>query len=302
MPDYSKNFLASMTGFMNLEDNPDNVNTGDPAPAKPSRIPLPDYKNPQSRLKYAEAFRNKYGQYVQGRGDAPLRLNEVPNVQNEKLTVKQSSLNAGKKLGLDPVLLYASAMEEGVSGMFKKGYEGEGYFNSSSYEDFPISGFAGVGLDNFADSFKGLVKKGYLPADFEKKFKRTIMTNEKGQETHSGDFKTVEDVFQAKAAMMKDSEDQVVNYAKRNNINLSPAAKNFFTLINYNAGEGNAQKMLVDYEKAGALKDDSFLKARPTKGGSLKDTSWKQPYDNVIRRIRMASALRNEGYFDDVPN
>jgi len=298
MPDYSKNFLASMTGFMNLEDNPDNVSTGDPAPAKPSRIPLPDYKNPQSRLKYAEAFRNKYGQYVQGRGDAPLRLNEVPNVQNEKLTVKQSSLNAGKKLGLDPVLLYASAMEEGVSGMFKKGYEGEGYFNSSSYEDFPISGFAGVGLDNFADSFKGLVKKGYLPADFEKKFRRTIMTNEKGQETHSGDFKTIEDVFQAKAAMMKDSEDQVVNYAKRNNINLSPEAKRFFSLINYNAGEGNAQKMLVDYEKAGVLKDNSFLKARPTKGGNLKDTSWKQPYDNVMRRWKMAEALKQEGLFE----
>lgn len=273
-------------------------NKNDPEPAPKGKIPLPDYKNPQSRLKYAEAWRQKYGPYMQGRGDTPLRINEVPNTQFDRLPVKQSSINAAKRLGLDPSLLYASAMEEGVSGMFKKGYEGEGYFNSSSYENFPVSGFAGVGLDNFADAFKGLVKKGYLPADFEKKFQRTIMTNEKGQETHSGDFRSVEDVFQAKAAMVKDSEDQVLNYAKKNNIPLSPNAKQFFTLINYNAGEGNAQKMLQDYYKAGALKDDAFLKSRPTKGGNLKDASWKQPYDNVMRRWKMSEALKNEGYFN----
>jgi hypothetical protein len=262
-------------------------------------IPLPDYNDPKSRLQYAQAFRNKYGPYMQGRGDAPLRINEVPNVEYDRLPIKQSAINAVDKFGMDPALFYASAMEEGVSGMFKKGYEGEGYFNSSSYSDYPVSGFAGVGLDHFANVYPGLVKKGYLSEDFKSKFKPTIMTNEKGEETHSGDFRSVEDAMTAKGAMAKDSEDQVLDYAKRNNIQLSPAAKQFFTYVNYNAGEGNAQKMLMDYHRAGALKGDAFMKSRPSSGGALKENSWKQPYDNVMRRVKMAEALRKEGYFND---
>ena len=278
----------------------ENIPLNDPIPPSSSRLPLPNYKDPASRLKYAQAFRQKYGPYMQGRGDTPLRINEVPNTQWDRLPIKQSAINAVKKFGMDPALFYASAMEEGVSGMFKKGYEGEGFFNSSSYENFPVSGFAGVGLDHFSSQFPGLVKKGYLPADFNKKFQPTIMTNEKGETTHSGDFRSVEDAMMAKGAMAKMSEDQVLDFAKRKNIELSPAAKQFFTYINYNAGEGNAQKMLMDYYNAGALKDDAFMNARPTSGGALKANSWKQPYDNVMRRVKMAQALRSEGYFDDL--
>jgi hypothetical protein len=298
MPDYSKNFLTSMTGHINFDDEPDNTNTGDPTPRNPGRIPLPDYKNPKSRSGYAQSWTQKYGPLMQGRGDTPLRVNEVPNTAFDRLPVKQSSANAAKRLGLDPALFYASSMEEGLSGLFKKGYEGEGYFNNSGDENFPLSGFLSMGLDTFAGNYKELVKKGYLPADFEKKFHRTSMTNEKGEATQSADFRSAEDALQAKAAMMKFSEDQISGYAKKNNIQLSPKAKEFFTLVNYNAGEGNAQKMLQDYHKADALKGDAFLKSRPDKGGNLKSNSWKQPYDNVIRRVKMAEALKNEGLFD----
>lgn len=275
------------------------VDGNGPVPAATGRIPLPNYKDPVSRLKYAQAWRDKYGPYMQGRGDTPLRINEVPNTAHERLPIKQSAINAVKRFGLDPALFYSSAMEEGVSGMFKKGYPGEGYFNSSSYEDFPVSGFAGVGLDHFHEQFPYLVKKGYLPPNFNNRYQPTVMTNEKGETTHSGDFRSVEDAMMAKGAMAKMSEDQVLDYAKRNNIQLSPAAKQFFTYVNYNAGEGNAQKMLLDYYKAGALKDDAFMASRPVSGGALKATSWKQPYDNVMRRVKMAQALRNEGYFDE---
>lgn len=298
MADYSKNFLTSMTGYLNFNDDPDNVNTGDPVPRNPNRIPLPDYKNPKSRLNYAQSWTQKYGPLMQGRGDTPLRANEVPNTAFDQLPVKTSSANAAKRLGLDPALFYASSMEEGLSGLFKKGYEGEGYFNNSGDENFPLSGFLSMGLDTFAGNFKNLVKKGYLPSEFEKKFHRTSMTNEKGEATESADFRSAEDALQAKAAMMKDSEDQILNYAKKNNIQLSPKAKEFFTLINYNAGEGNAQKMLQDYYKADALKGDAFLKSRPDRGGNLKPNSWKQPYENVIRRVKMAEALKQEGLFD----
>lgn len=275
------------------------VDGNGPVPAASGRIPLPNYKDPVSRLKYAQAWRNKYGPYMQGRGDTPLRINEIPNTAHERLPIKQSAINAVKRFGLDPALFYSSAMEEGVSGMFKKGYPGEEYFNSSSYEDFPVSGFAGVGLDHFHDQYPYLVKKGYLPPNFNTRYQPTVMTNEKGETTHSGDFRSVEDAMMAKGAMAKMSEDQVLDYAKRNNIQLSPAAKQFFTYVNYNAGEGNAQKMLMDYHKSGALKDDAFMKSRPVSGGNLKGTSWKQPYDNVMRRVKMAEALKNEGYFDE---
>lgn len=265
----------------------------------PGRIPLPNYKDKGSRLKYAQAWTKKYGPLMQGRGDTPLRINEVPNTQWERLPVKQSAINAAKKLGLDPAVLYSSAMEEGLSGVFKQGYEGEGYFNSSSYPDFPLSGFATLGLDHFAGQFNDLVKRGYLPADFANRFKRTAMTNEKGEQTESADFRTAEDALMATAAMVKNSEAQVMNYAKKFGINLSPAARDFFSLVNYNAGEGNAQKMLMDYYKAGALDSDAFLKSRPVSGGNLKAASWKVLYENVIRRIQMANALKDEGYFDD---
>lgn len=268
-------------------------------PVPKGKIPLPDYKDAASRLRYAQAFRNKYGPYMQGRGDTPLRINEVPFTAHDRLPIKQSASNAAKRLGLDPALFYSSAMEEGMSGMFKKGYEGETFFNSSSYDDYPVSGFAGIGLDTFGGRFPELVKKGYLPADFQKKFKMALNTNEKGEAVQSGDFRSVEDALMAKAAMTRLSRDEVDNYAKSHNIQLSPKARDFFTYINYNAGAGNAQKMLMDYYNAGALKDDAFLKERPTKGGHLKTTSWKQPYDNVIRRVKMAQALMDEGYYDE---
>jgi hypothetical protein len=265
----------------------------------PGRIPLPDYKNPQSRLKYAQEWTKRYGPFMQGRGDTPLRINEKPNTTTDSLTAKQASVKAAQRLGIDAPVLYASAMEEGMSGTFKKGYEGESPYNSSSYPDFPISGFATFGLDNFSSYYDALKKKGYLPADFDKKFKRTVMTNEKGQPTQSADFRSVEDALEAKAALVKLSEDDLLDYAKKNKIELSPKAKQFFTLISYNAGPGNAQKMLQDYFKAGVLKDDAFLKARPTKGTNLNANSWKVPYEHVIRRTKMAEALVNEGYFDD---
>jgi hypothetical protein len=80
--------------------------------------------------------------------------------------------------------------------------------------------------------------------------------------------------------------------AQRNKINLSPKAREFFSLIGYNAGSGNADKMMQEYARSGFLNNDAFLKKRPS-------ASWQQPYENVIRRMQMADALRSEGYFDD---
>lgn len=263
----------------------DGTKSGDPIP---SRIPLPDYANPESRLKYAQQFSQKYGPLMSGRGDTPLRINETPSWGRTKS--KDLAINSAKSLGLDPAVLYSSAMEEGMSGLYpdKKGL----VYTWSENKDYPVSGFANLGLDNFHDAYPGLVKKGYLPADFNANFIKRIETNEKGQLVNSADFKNPEAALQAKAAMIKDVDDRVGEIAAKNKIQLSPKARQFFSLIGYNAGAGNAEKMMREYAQSGFLKDDKFLEKRPSQG-------WAQPYDNVIRRIKMADALRSEGYFDE---
>lgn len=267
---------------------------GEPEPTPKQRIPLPDYKNPESRLAYAKAFTEKYGPLVSGRGDTPLRINENPAWG--KSSSKALSVETAKKLGLDPEILYASAMEEGMSGLYPhvfKGREKDGLLvQSSGDKEYPISGYMSFGLDRFGETYPGLIKKGYLPADFEGRFKKVPKVNEKLEDVMSADFKSPEDALLAKAATMRISKDEIEDYISKNKVNLSPEAKKFFTLVSYNAGAGNARKMLDEYNKAGYLKSDDFLKKRPSE-------SWKVPYENVMRRIQMARALREEGYFDD---
>lgn len=265
--------------------------TDDPVPKDSGgRIPLPDYSNPESRLAYAKAFTQKYGPLMSGRGDTPLRINEFPSWVTTRTPSKQLSVNASKGLDLDPALLYSSAMEEGFSGLYP---DKNNMVNTwSENKDYPVSGYKNLGVDNFSDAYPGLVKKGYLPADFNKNFVKRSQENEKGVMVNSADFKTPEAGLQAKAAMMRASRDEVDDYVKSHNIQLSPKARDFFGLISYNAGGGNAKKMIDDYNRSGYLKDDNFLKQRPSQ-------SWKGPYENVIRRLQMADALKNEGYFDD---
>jgi hypothetical protein len=145
-------------------------------------------------------------------------------------------------------------------------------------------------LDNFADKFPELVKKGYLPKEFADNFKKSPEQNEKQQKVNSANFKTTDAALEAKAAMVKDAQDYTETYAKQNGIQLSDKAKQFFTLVNYNAGEGNMQKMIKEYSRSGYLKDDKFLDKRPS-------DSWKVPYENVLRRLKMADALKQEGLF-----
>src|SRR6478752_10123336 len=93
----------------------DGNKSGDPKPSvPPERIPLPDYKDPESRLKYAQAFRDKYGkEALTGYGDIPLRINEKPAWGSD--TSKNIAIREAKKLGLNPALFYASSMIEGQS-------------------------------------------------------------------------------------------------------------------------------------------------------------------------------------------
>jgi hypothetical protein len=268
---------------------------------KDDTIPKPDYNDQKSRNQYLKNWEKKYGD-LEGRGDTVLKLNEVPRTGSD--TMKNIAIKSAKQYGIDPALLYSSAMEEGASGLFKdKSGEdtkhrkpGEpGYEDYFGDKEYPISGGNSFGFQTFNQRFPELVKGGYLPKDFESKFRNKNATIETGKVESANDFKSVDDAMKAKAAMMKYGEDYVEKYAKEKDIKLSSKAKDFFTLAWFNGGEGGVHKLLKEYNEKGLLKDDKFLKENPDKGIPDNLDIWK----HVAPRIKRADALKQEKLFDD---
>jgi hypothetical protein len=267
-------------------------------PATPGKIPLPNYDDPKSRAQYAQNFYNQHPKIGHGVGDTPLRINEVPDTDVDKLTPKQMAVGASKNLGLDPALLYTSAMNEGMSGLWK---DKNGQIPYSGDDKYPISGYNSFGLDTFSDAFPGLVKKGYLPADFQKNFNKRVIPPQDGDNkvsVNSADFKDANSAMQAKAAMIKMNYDDIDSYAKQRKIALSPKARDFFALVDYNGGTGTGHNMLYDYYNNGYLEGDKFMDSRPTTGKGLKADSYKQVYQNISQRLTMRDALVEQTLFD----
>lgn len=314
MPDYSKNFLTSMTGHLNFNDDSENINISnadDPIP-KGQKIPLPDFKNTESRLNYAKAFKQQYApDSLPGFGEIPLRLNEKPVYGSD--TSKNLTIKAAQAVGLDPALLYASSMIEGLSGLYRqynpKTKQDE--FKSTGDKDYPISGLWSFGLDSFEDYLPTLKKKGYLPKDFDKNF--TIWEGEGGPlgpqyADESVMFKNTDAGIQAKAAMMKEFYDEFDDYARKNKINLTPEQRDYFALAHFNSGE-HGFEMLDAYNKAGLLKDNNFLNKMPNidvefkyKGKKMSkeasDKLHKQIYGNISPRLAAARGLKEQGLLD----
>src|ERR1700739_4331280 len=147
------------------------------APILPARIPLPYYTNPDSRNKYALNFYKQYPQIGHGAGDTPLRVNEIPEYGED--TPKNMSIAAAKKLGLSSALVYAGAMDEGMSGYWK---DKQGNISTGEHttDDYPVSGYANFGLDTFSDKFPELVKRGYLSKDFAQNFQKSVEAAREG--------------------------------------------------------------------------------------------------------------------------
>jgi hypothetical protein len=284
-----EDYLKFKSGNVSPATEPKQQPVAQPINSTPAgALQRPNYDDPKSRLQYAEQFRQKYGT-LPGRGDTVLRVNEVPEGGTD--TAKDSATKAASKLGLDPALLYSSAMEEGMSGLFpdKNGEisTGDGKPPDPKYQ---VDGFYNYGLDNFHDQFPELVKRGYLPKDFD--YKPHTTKNENGQSVNSAYFKTPEDAMQAKAAYVKYEQDDIDKYAKQKGITLSDKARQFFTLINFNGGEGTGHKMIDYYNSKGLLAGDKYLSVAPAEGLRLAP-SWK----NVVPRIKMAEGLKKEGLF-----
>jgi len=247
----------------------------------PTVIPRPDYNDPKSREQFAQQFTKKHGPWMEGRGDTPLRINETMDEATD--SAKNLHIKAAKAVGLDPTLLYASNMEEGMSGLFAN-KKGESDFSGN--KDYPTPGFKSFGIDYFRSKVPALIKKGYLPKDFQSQYTPHDQINENGDKVDSADFKSPDVAIQASAALVKDFQDQAEAFAQKHNINLTPKQKEFFALAGYNGG-GNMQKMMLEYNKKGALKDDSFI-ANPNTG------SYPTIHTNIGRRILMRDALVKE--------
>lgn len=277
-----------------------------PVPLGPNRIPLPDYSNQTSRNNYLKSWQQQYGP-LEGRGDTVLKINETPRGASD--TMKNMAVKYGQQYGIDPALLHASAMEEGASGLFKnkdgtdtKGRK-PGDFGYQDYfgdKDFPVNGGQSFGFTTFAERFPDLVKGGYLPKEFANNFRGK--TNE-GQYS-ANDFKSTDAAMQAKAAMLKMHYDDIDSYAKKRGVALSPKARDFFALADYNGGEGTGHQMLNDYYNNGYLKDDKFLEKRPTSGKGLKESSYgavsstnEGIYAHVARRLKMRDNLKEQSLF-----
>lgn len=264
---------------------------GDPVPA--STTPAKKLTAAEIKKKYNNPYTNngreQWGEYL-----------ETKKLPFSHSTVKKAIYNAAQSSGLDPALLYSSAMEEGLrEGIDKPDNVSEAYSMATSKKKFdeneyPIDGFRTYGLDTFGDQYAALKKKGYLPEGFEKQFTQFEALNEQNGKVHSAAFKTEDAALQAKAAMLRSTRDNLGAYAKKNNIKLSDKQQDFFNLVGYNAGEGNMQKMIQSYKQKGYLKDDNFLTDT-----NFKPASYGQPYTYAQRRLVNDDILKKEGYFQD---
>lgn len=262
-----------------------------PPIATPANGGVPSvYANHDSALQRAHALAAIPGNdFIKGRADTMIHAGYVPDTDTKSL--KDSSAGAAKALGIDPAMFYASAAEEGMTGLVpdKKGNINTG---DESHVDlngkYPVDGFTNFGLDHFHDQFKELVKRGYLPKDFDYQ-KATIKNPENGEVVNSGNFKSVEDATKAKAAFVRMEKDNLGDWSKTNNVQLSPAANQFFTFVAYNGGPGTAHKMINYYKKNGLLEGDKFLQQAPPKEVDRGDS-----YGKVLPRWKMAQLLKSE--------
>lgn len=257
---------------------------------------VPDvYASHDSALKRSNQLAAQPGnEFVRGRADAMIHAGFIPNTDTK--SIKESSQGAAKAMGLDPAMFYASAAEEGMTGLIPDN-KGNVTTGDEKHVDlngkYPVDGFTNFGLDHFHDQFKELVKRGYLPKDFDYQ-KATIKNPENGEVVNSGNFKSVEDATKAKAAFVRMEKDNLDSWSKTNNVQLSPAAQQFFTFVSYNGGPGTAHKMINYYRSKGLLEGDKFIDVPPP-----ANVDPGKSFPKVQPRWKMAQLLKKEKIFDN---
>lgn len=216
---------------------------------------------------------------------------EMKVLYNKKMNFDDKSAKdivngVAKAQGVNPALLFSSAFQEGMNkAIAKPDTVSQDYINSKLENDYPVDGYYNYGLDTFGDKYAQLKK--YLPDGFDKQFKTFTATNEKGQKVNTAAFKTNADALTAKAAMLKDTAQQVQDYAAQKKINIDPKYLDYFTLAGYNSGMDDTKKIIDEY---GAAKDkDAFINQGQTK--------YKQVHNNIyprLQRMKLAQDLLSQ--------
>ena len=198
----------------------------------------------------------------------------------------------------DPSMFIASLFEEGLASRIynndsiaRDGNE-RGSTTGADY-NYPYSGYFDFGLDTIGNKVDDFVSKGYLDSGIKDRILIHEVGNEKGETVKTADFKNLKDVLDSKIAFLKESEDVINKYINDKDIDISDDAKEYFKYVGYNAGTGNAQKMISSFKERGYLENDKFLE------DGFEPDYWKEPYKYSMRRWQGADMLRNE--FDIAP-
>jgi hypothetical protein len=226
---------------------------------------------------------------------AEMRLTAKKPLKYDNKTAPELIKLVAQKTGVNPNLLYSSSYQEGLNKAIVKADETEKFLKEKGWfnQDYPVSGYDLYGLDTFGGRFEEFVKKGYLPKEFANRFVRVDMENDHmkkvvdpktgkatmvpdPQQVSSADFKTNEDALMAKAAFLRASSDTATNTAKQMGLTLDEDAANYFTMVAYNAGEGNMKKMLQKY--AAAKDKKAFIENG--------DANWQSVHKNVSPRMK----------------
>lgn len=213
-------------------------------------------------------------------------LGKKLNTDNKQVTEIINTVAA--KTGLNPAFLAANAFQEGMNKAIIKDsgnkenlpdYLKVGEETTDSGR-FPINGYTYYGLDTFGDSAQMLKDKGYLDKDFD--YETFTVGNEKGQTVNTAAFKTHEDALMAKAAMLRNIQDNVAKYAQNKGLKLEPKSMEYFTMSAYNGGMGNARIMMDEMKKSGVPQSEFIDKGM---------TSRKGVHKNIVPRFEKMSMI-----------
>lgn len=181
--------------------------------------------------------------------------------------------SVSKKSGLSVPFLAANALQEGMNNVLSKnsnlGKHGETY---------PINGYEYYGLDTFGDAADRLIKKGYLPVNFD--YQKFGEQNEHGTEITSARFKNNEDALMAKAAYLRDFQDSVNDYASKKKVKLDKYTQEYLTMSAYNGGMNNA-KTMIDELATGRFNQRDYV--------SRGQTSMQGIHKNIKPRLQKQS-------------
>lgn len=239
------------------------------------------------RAEYSDYVRGINDSYKRSMGDALRNFYDSPGVTIEQKNEATSwkKMIEGRGDIQNKAMLYASLMDEGGDVFTHRYYTGDE--SRAAY-----SGFYSFGIDTMGSRMDEFIKKGYLDPDFKNRVIISENRNEKGETVKSVDFTNLNDVVTAKEAFLKQGRSVVDTKAKQLGINLSDTAKDYFTLITYNYGEGGARQMMEAYKKAGILENDKFM---------LDDSypDYRQVHRNAKRRIQAMRMVQGENLIDE---